>query len=73
MHYKRIVTGKFKDRPNRFIANIAIGDKIETVHVKNTGRCKVFTVFFDRLQSFLARKAVSFHKGINQRRTDKGY
>ena len=40
MKYKKIVTGTFHDRPNRFIANVWIEDKLETVHVKNTGRCK---------------------------------
>ena len=28
------------DRPNRFIAHVEIMGKVETVHVKNTGRCK---------------------------------
>lgn len=40
MHYKSIVTGIFIDRPNRFIAHVKIEEIIETVHVKNTGRCK---------------------------------
>ena len=40
MKYKNIVKGKFIDRPNRFIANCLIDDKIEKVHVKNTGRCR---------------------------------
>lgn len=40
MHYEKIVKGIFKDRPNRFIAHVEIQGKLETVHVKNTGRCK---------------------------------
>ena len=28
------------ERPNRFIAKVKIGGKEETVHVKNTGRCR---------------------------------
>lgn len=40
MKYNSIVTGKFIDRPNRFIAHVEINNQIETVHVKNTGRCK---------------------------------
>lgn len=40
MKYKKILSGIFINRPNRFIANIDIDGKIETVHVKNTGRCK---------------------------------
>lgn len=40
MHYEKIAKGIFKDRPNRFIAHVEIQGKLETVHVKNTGRCK---------------------------------
>jgi sugar fermentation stimulation protein A len=38
--YSNIHTGKFISRPNRFIAKVEVGGEIETVHVKNTGRCK---------------------------------
>lgn len=40
MHYSNMVCGKFVDRPNRFIAHVEIGGNVETVHVKNTGRCR---------------------------------
>jgi len=40
MKYASIVEGRFIDRPNRFIAHVEIGGKPETVHVKNTGRCR---------------------------------
>lgn len=40
MKYKNIIHGRFYSRPNRFIAKVYIGEKLETVHVKNTGRCK---------------------------------
>lgn len=40
MVYKKTVHGKFVDRPNRFVAHVEIDGQIETVHVKNTGRCK---------------------------------
>lgn len=40
MIYKNVVTGRFKNRPNRFIAMVEIDGKVETCHVKNTGRCK---------------------------------
>ncbi|MCQ4794444.1 DNA/RNA nuclease SfsA [Anaerofustis stercorihominis] len=40
MKYKNIVKATFIERPNRFIANCKIGDTVETVHVKNTGRCR---------------------------------
>ena len=40
MQYERIYEGVFLERPNRFIAYIEIDGQVETVHVKNTGRCK---------------------------------
>ena len=40
MRYRDTVKGIFFDRPNRFIAHVRIGGKTETVHVKNTGRCR---------------------------------
>ena len=40
MKYSEIAEGLFIERPNRFIAKVRLGDDVETVHVKNTGRCK---------------------------------
>jgi sugar fermentation stimulation protein A len=40
MKYKNITSAIFHSRPNRFIAKVYINDVLETVHVKNTGRCK---------------------------------
>ncbi len=40
MKYKRIEQAKFISRPNRFIAKVMVDGREETVHVKNTGRCK---------------------------------
>lgn len=40
MKYENTIKGKFHSRPNRFVANVWIGGKKETVHVKNTGRCR---------------------------------
>ena len=40
MHYPNMVPGTFLSRPNRFIAHIEIDGQVETVHVKNTGRCR---------------------------------
>lgn len=53
MTYKNITRGKFLSRPNRFIANVEIDGKQETVHVKNTGRCRELlttgaTVFLEK-------------------------
>lgn len=39
MKYRHIRTAEFIERPNRFIAKVMIDGHIETVHVKNTGRC----------------------------------
>ena len=44
MRYSHIVTGTFLSRPNRFIAKVLVEGKEETVHVKNTGRCKELLV-----------------------------
>lgn len=38
--YKNILRGRFRNRLNRFIAEIEIEGKLEKVHVKNTGRMK---------------------------------
>ena len=40
MHYPNMVPGIFLARPNRFIAHVEIHGQVETVHVKNTGRCR---------------------------------
>lgn len=40
MKYDRMVPGVFRSRPNRFIAKVVIDGQEETVHVKNTGRCR---------------------------------
>lgn len=44
MRYLNVVKGRFLDRPNRFIAHVEIGGTVETVHVKNTGRCRELLV-----------------------------
>lgn len=40
MKYTNTISGKFLDRPNRFIAYVEVDGSVETVHVKNTGRCQ---------------------------------
>jgi len=40
LKYENMVAGRFLSRPNRFIAKVEISGKEETVHVKNTGRCR---------------------------------
>lgn len=44
MKYKKTRTAHFLDRPNRFIAHVELNGQTETVHVKNTGRCKELLV-----------------------------
>lgn len=40
MLYGNIARGIFCDRPNRFMAHVLMDNNMETVHVKNTGRCR---------------------------------
>lgn len=44
MTYENIREGRFLERPNRFIAYVEIDGVTETVHVKNTGRCRELLV-----------------------------
>ena len=44
MKYEKIIKGKFKDRPNRFIAMVEVDGEAQKSHVKNTGRCKELLV-----------------------------
>ena len=44
MTYQNIHTARFLARPNRFIARVEVEGREETVHVKNTGRCKELLV-----------------------------
>lgn len=40
MKYDNICRAVFLDRPNRFVANVALDGRKTAVHVKNTGRCR---------------------------------
>ena len=44
MNYANMVSGTFLARPNRFIAYVDIAGQTQTVHVKNTGRCRELLV-----------------------------
>lgn len=44
MKYNNIEEGRFLERSNRFIAKVMTGGRVETVHVKNTGRCRELLV-----------------------------
>ncbi|MCC8151673.1 MAG: DNA/RNA nuclease SfsA, partial [Lachnospiraceae bacterium] len=40
MKYENISRATFLARPNRFLAEVELDGRKETVHVKNNGRCK---------------------------------
>lgn len=40
MKYENIRSGRFIERPNRFLAHVEVGGKTVVCHVKNTGRCR---------------------------------
>ena len=40
MNYAQVLPARFLARPNRFVAQVEVEGRIETVHVKNTGRCR---------------------------------
>jgi len=67
MHYDRVITGTFIDRPNRFIAICEITDPdtgqrvVSRCHVKNTGRCKEILV--------PGTKAILFDSNNSDRKT----
>lgn len=44
MNYARVISGTFVRRINRFAAEVDIGGRPETVHVKNTGRLRELLV-----------------------------
>ena len=71
MRYRNIEEAVFLDRPNRFIAHVELEGKVETVHVKNTGRCRELlipgaTVYLERSENPLRKTAwdlVAVRKG----------
>lgn len=44
MQYQSVRQGRFLSRPNRFIAQVELDGRPETVHVKNSGRCRELLV-----------------------------
>ena len=44
MNYPNVKEAVFLHRPNRFIAQVCLEGREETVHVKNTGRCRELLV-----------------------------
>ncbi len=59
MKYGTVIPGRFVDRPNRFIAHVETEAGLQTVHVKNTGRCRELLV---------PGAAVYLERGTNPRR-----
>ena len=77
MKYENITEGRFLDRPNRFIAHVEIAGQTETVHVKNTGRCRELLIpgvqVFLEKSSNPARKTAYDLVCVNKRRTPDQY
>ena len=75
MKYENITEGRFLDRPNRFIAHVEIAGQTETVHVKNTGRCRELLIpgvqVFLEKSSNPARKTAYDLVCVNKRRTPR--
>lgn len=44
MQYPSVVEARFVSRPNRFVAQVLLDGTTQTVHVKNTGRCRELLV-----------------------------
>ncbi len=44
MNYSQVIPARFLARPNRFVAQVEVDGSLETVHVKNTGRCRELLV-----------------------------
>ena len=71
MRYPNIYEAIFLRRPNRFIAQVLLNGREETVHVKNTGRCRellvpgaqVYLVRSENLERKTAYDLVAARKG----------
>ncbi len=75
MKYLNVCKGKFISRPNRFIAQVEINGQQETVHVKNTGRCRELllpgsTVYLARAEN-PSRKTQYDLIGVEKKRDGK--
>ena len=59
MQYQNVVSGRFLSRPNRVVAQVETEEGVQTVHVKNTGRCR---------ELLLPGAAVYLEKSANPKR-----
>ena len=62
MQYRNIYPAVFLSRPNRFVAKVELNGQEETVHVKNTGRCRELlvpgcTVYLEKSENLSRRTA----------------
>ena len=77
MRYERIAEGKFIERPNRFVAKVEIDGKTETVHVKNTGRCRELlqtgaTVYLEDFEGRMGSRKMRYSLVAVDKVTDRG-
>ena len=77
MRYERITEGKFIERPNRFVARVEIDGKPETVHVKNTGRCRELlqtgaTVYLEDFEGRMGSRKMRYSLVAVDKVTDRG-
>ena len=77
MRYERIAEGKFIERPNRFVARVEIDGKPETVHVKNTGRCRELlqtgaTVYLEDFEGRMGSRKMRYSLVAVDKVTDRG-
>ncbi len=67
MKYKKVISGIFLSRPNRFIAKVSVDGEEETAHVKNTGRCR--ELLLPGTEVFLYDSYAGSEKGASARKT----
>lgn len=75
MKYREITEGKFISRPNRFIAKVEIQGETETVHVKNTGRCRELLVEGSRVYLSVSdnpKRKTKYDLIAVEKKTEKG-
>ncbi len=75
MQYHQVVEGVFLCRSNRFVAQVLVGGREETVHVKNTGRCKELLIAGCRVYLSVAENPLRKTKydliAVEKKRTGK--
>ncbi len=77
MKYENICKGKFKERLNRFVAEVEIGKRKCRAHVKNTGRCRELLipgadVFLEDFTSDMGSRKLEYSLIGVEKKTDSG-